>query len=347
MRIIHHIKPKALCKGDTIGIFAPSFPAHVLWREKYLYGLSYLKSQGFQILEGTLTCKGTSEGYRTGSPQERACEFMEFIENKNVTAIIATIGGYNSSSLIPYLDFKMIRNNPKIICGLSDLTALHCAILKYSGVVTYYGPNLMNLIDYPAPNSYTIESFFNSLMDNSSFNKKVFPPDKWSNHLLDASTDEWKKVQRNYKNNKGWKVLRQGKVTAPILCMNLNTLVSAAGTSFFPDVEDRILLLEEMDAPLDRTERSFRHLELMGVFDKIRGLVFGKIEFPDMSAGDNSFAYEKIILEVIGNRKFPIIIDFDCAHTMPMLTIAQETVVTFEAKNDYSVDFWIEESMVS
>jgi muramoyltetrapeptide carboxypeptidase len=347
MRMIHHIKPKALCKGDTIGIFTPSFPAHVLWREKYLFGLSYLQSQGFQILEGTLTSKGTSEGYRTGSPQDRACEFMEFIENKNVTAIIATIGGYNSSSLIPYLDFKVIRNNPKIICGLSDITTLHCAILKYSGLITYYGPNLMNLIDYPAPDSYTSENFFNSLMDNSNFNRKVFPPKKWSNHLLDASTEEWKITQRKYKENAGWKALRQGKVTAPILCMNLNTLLSAAGTSYFPDIEDRILMLEDMDAPLDRTERSLMHLELMGVFDKICGLVFGKIEFPDKNADENNIAYEKIILEVIGNRRFPIITNFDCSHTMPMLTIAQETIVTFNVQSDYSVDFWIGESMVS
>ena len=343
MKMIHHIKPKALCKGDTIGIFTPSFPAHVLWREKFIFGLNFLKSQGFQILEGALTRKGTHDNYRSGSPQERAHEFMELIENEKVTAIIATIGGFNSSSLIPFLNFKVIRNNPKIICGLSDITSLHCAILKCSGLITYYGPNLMNLIDYPVPDPYTIENFFNSLMDNSKFNRKVKPPEKWSNHLLDASTDQWKFIQRNYKKNSGWKVLRQGKVTAPILCLNLNTLLSVAGTIYFPDIEDRILLLEDMDAPLDRTERSLMQLELMGVFEKISGLIFGKIEFPD----ENNSAYEKIILEVIGNRKYPIITEFDCSHTMPMLTIAQETIVTLNAIKDYSVDFWIEETMVS
>src|SRR5690349_19317866 len=99
------LKPPALKRGDVVGVFTPSYPAHSRFRAKYLHGLDALKHLGYVPLEGSITRLGTDQGYRSASPRERAREFMELVLDPSVKALIATIGGYNSSSLIDYLDF--------------------------------------------------------------------------------------------------------------------------------------------------------------------------------------------------------------------------------------------------
>jgi muramoyltetrapeptide carboxypeptidase len=121
-------KPYRLSKGDTIGIFTPSTPANVLFREKYLHGIREIERLGFHVLEGSLTGRCTADGYRSGDPRERAEEFMDLIVNPLVNGLISSMGGMNTGSLLPYLDFSEIRNSRKVICGYSDVTALHMAI---------------------------------------------------------------------------------------------------------------------------------------------------------------------------------------------------------------------------
>jgi muramoyltetrapeptide carboxypeptidase LdcA involved in peptidoglycan recycling len=96
-------RPAALRPGDTIGICTPSFPAHVAFRAKYLHGVAELTRLGFRVIEGSLTACATSQGARSGTPEERAAEINELFSNREVRAIITTIGGSNSSSLVPYL----------------------------------------------------------------------------------------------------------------------------------------------------------------------------------------------------------------------------------------------------
>src|SRR5688500_2991046 len=132
------IKPPALRVGDTIGVVTPSTPANVLFREKHLHGIKVLESMGFKVKEGKLTATVTSQGFRSGTPEERAAEFMDLIHDDEVKCIISTIGGLNSSSMIPYLNFDEIRKHPKIFCGYSDITSLHLSILHYAGVSTFY-----------------------------------------------------------------------------------------------------------------------------------------------------------------------------------------------------------------
>jgi muramoyltetrapeptide carboxypeptidase LdcA involved in peptidoglycan recycling len=137
------IRAKALHPGDTVGIFTPSSPSYVDNEELFQNGVRNLERLGFKVKIGSLTKSRASQGYRSGTPVQRAQEFMELIQDPGVHGLISTIGGNNSNSLIPYLDFAVIRQNPKVICGYSDVTSLHMAILKYSGLRTFYGPALM------------------------------------------------------------------------------------------------------------------------------------------------------------------------------------------------------------
>src|SRR5690606_6012682 len=99
------LRPPALQPGDTVGIFAPSAPSHARYPEKYRHGLEAIRRLGYRVKEGRLTATASMEGYRSGPPRERAAELMELILDPEVRAVVATVGGSNSSSLLPYLDF--------------------------------------------------------------------------------------------------------------------------------------------------------------------------------------------------------------------------------------------------
>lgn len=341
------IKPPALKPGATIGIFTPSSPANVKYREKYLHGISVLKKMGFEVVEGSLTGSNKSQGYRSGTPQERALEFMELIRDPKITGMISTIGGANSSSMIPFLDFDEIRRYPKIICGYSDVTSLHLSILAYSGLRTFYGPAVMpSFGEWPDMLEDSKESFLNAVQKHSSGPRTLRPPVRWSDHLRSATNGAWKTEPRKFEENLGWKVLNPGEASAPILVANLNTLMSAAGTTYFPKLEGKILLIEEMNAPLSGEERNFRHLERLGVFDVISGLIVSKPEIYDAESAP--FSYDDLLMEVVGrNRKYPIVSNFDCGHTNPTLTIAEMTKISLSAKNGYETLLTINEAMIT
>jgi len=339
------IRPEALASGSTIHVFTPSSPAHVTVRDKYLYGLDVLKKMGFKIIEGSLTASLQTQGYRSGTPQDRALEFMELIRNPKITALISTIGGANSSSMIPYLDFDEIRANPKIICGYSDVTSLHLAILAYSGLSTFYGPAIMpSFGEWPDILPDTKKSFFDATQNIALGSRQLTPPKMWSNHLRFAP-GQWKTEARIFKENFGWRSLNPGFASGEIVVANLNTLMTAAGTSYFPNLENKILLIEEMNAPLAEEERDLRHLERLGVFNIITGLIVSKPEVYDQQGAP--FDYDELIREIVGSRTYPVVSNFDCGHTNPMLTIAELSKVSVEAKKDYEVSIKILEPMVT
>jgi muramoyltetrapeptide carboxypeptidase len=340
------IKPRALQRGDTIGVFTPSLPANVLFREKYLHGLSELRRLGFRVVEGELTRAGTSEGYRSGSPQERADEFMRLILDPNVRALVATMGGHNSASLIPYLDFDAIRTHAKIVCGFSDITSLHLASLRFAGLRNFYGPTIVTSFgEWPHVLDDTRDSFLSAVSDPTSAPRPLTPPAQWSDHFRDATTGAWRTEPRRYNENPGWRALCPGIAIGPAIVANLETLLAAAGTPYFPDLGGKVLVIEELSAPHSLEERAFRQLERMGIFDAIAGLIVGKPERSDQQGAP--FSYEQLILEVVGStRRFPIITNFDCGHTHPMLTIAEMTEVSMHATTGFDTRVIIQEPMV-
>jgi muramoyltetrapeptide carboxypeptidase len=324
------LRPPPLQPGDTIGIFTPSFPAHVHFREKYEHGRRQLAALGFRTVEGSLTARGSHQGYRSGSPRERAREFVELIENPDVRCVMSTIGGLNSASMIPYIDFDRVRAHPKVICGYSDVTSLHLALLAYSGVGTFYGPAVTpSFGEWPGVLAATRESFLDAVQRHRSGWRALRPPSRWSAHRRDPRTDEWKSVPREFSPNLGWTVLCPGRARAPALVANLDTLTTAAGTDHFPALDGVILVLEEMQASLSHEERCFRQLDLLGVFDHVAGLLVSKPERYD--AEDAPFGYDALIREIVGDRPYPVVTGFDCGHTHPMLTIGQMTEMEVRA----------------
>ena len=173
------LKPKALKKGDTIGVFSPAFPSYDQKKQTFLDALSALEDLGFKVKLGFLTEKRASEGYRPASGKERAKEFMDLICDPEIKMLMATTGGTNSNSLIPYLDFDLIRKERKIICGYSDVTALHLAILHYSKLKTLYGPSFMTFGEKPEFKDETFDFLFERILEPSKAERILKPFSKF------------------------------------------------------------------------------------------------------------------------------------------------------------------------
>lgn len=124
--------------GDCIGIFSPSSPITYNCPNRFNRGVKFLEAKGFKVLYGNLT--GKSDFYRSGSIKERAEELNSLIRNPEVKCIMSTIGGMNSNSILPYIDYECFKTNPKPITGYSDVTAILLAIYAKTGITTYYGP---------------------------------------------------------------------------------------------------------------------------------------------------------------------------------------------------------------
>jgi muramoyltetrapeptide carboxypeptidase len=336
--INHLLKPKPLQPGACIGIATPSFPGHIILQNKFEKGVNFLKAKGFKIKLGQLTASSASQGYRTGSAAERANEFNSLYKDPEVDAVIFSIGGANSSSLLPYLDYDFIKANPKIVCGYSDVTSIHAALNSLCGLCTFYGPAIIpSFGNHPEPDTFTFENFLIQTGYHGPFETYEFPcPSQYSDHFIDATQANWTSVKRIFKKNEGWKTLRKGRVTGQLFSYNLNTLVTLAGTPYFPALQQSILCIEQMNTNMANEERTLTQLLQTGVFDKIQGLIISKPEKFDFTHAN--IRIEELLTELLPSASnFPVVLNFDCGHTHPMLTIAQGVQCTLSAFDSVSL----------
>lgn len=304
-----------LHKGDCIAVFSPSSPATVTAQKRYLRGKQYLEDKGFKVIEGSLS--GKRDAYRSGSIKERADELNELIHNQDVKCIMAAIGGMNSNSILPYIDYEALKQNPKIIVGYSDVTALLLGIYAKTGLVTYYGPAIVaSFGELPPFVDLTYQYFEEVIMGKAAVPYKMPKPSIWTDEYINWDTQD--RGKKPYENN--WLTLEGGKAEGRLIGGNLNTMQGIWGSEYMPEIKrGDILLIEDSLKDAATIERSFSLLKLNGVFDKIGGLILGKHElFDDCGTGRKPY---EILQEVMGHVNFPVLAEFDCCHTHPMLTM--------------------------
>ncbi|WP_025150003.1 S66 peptidase family protein [Bacillus sp. H1a] len=321
------ILPKTLIYGDTIGIYSPSSPITYTSPKRFERAKLYLQQKGFRILEGSLT--GQYDFYRSGSIQERSEELNELIRNPNVSCIMSTIGGMNSNSLLPYIDYAAFQKNPKIMIGYSDATALLLGIYAKTGIPTFYGPALVpSFGEFEPFVDYTYKYFTDTLITDQPLPYNINQPLFWSDEFINWEEKTKKKELRP--NN--WISVIGGKATGRIIGGNLNTIQGIWGSPYMPHIQEGdILFIEDSSKDAATIERSFSLLKINGVFDKVSGITLGKHEQFD-DCGTNRKPYE-ILLEVLQNQKIPILADFDCCHTHPMITMPIGIQVAMDATN--------------
>jgi len=309
------MKAQPLRPGDKIGIITPSTPAPVRFLERYQRGIQYLKTMGFEVIEGP--CSKTEQAYRSGTIQERAEEVNAFLRDPEIRGIISTIGGTNSSSLLPYLDYDAIRNDPKVIMGYSDVTALLLGIYTKTGLTTFYGPAVVpSFGEYPEMLADARQYVDDVVLKGKTAPYELSIPAYWSDLYQDWMNPT---APREMIKNDGWRCLRSGQARGKLIGGNLNTMSGFMASPYFPTLEQlrgAIFFIEDSLKDMALEERLFNMLNIAGVFDVIGGLILGKHEqFNDLGA---PFTMEELLLEVIGDRNIPVLANVDIGHTHPM-----------------------------
>lgn len=306
---------KRLQKSDKIGIYSPSSPITFSSPKRFERARIFLETKGFEIIEGSLT--GKQDFYRSGNIQERAQELNELIRNPEIRCIMSTIGGTNSNAILPYIDYEAFKRNPKIMIGYSDATVILLAIYAQTGIPTFYGPALVpSFGEFEPYVNYTYDYFKDILIKEQQIPFTVPLPPYWTDEPLnwEIKTDD-KQLRPN-----DWTCVNEGTAEGRLIGGNLNAVYGIWGSSYMPLIkEGDILLIEDTMKTASIVEKNFNLLKLNGVFDKVSGIILGKHElFDDQGTERNS---ADILVETIGDTKIPILADFDCCHTQPMLTM--------------------------
>lgn len=307
--------PKRLTSNKKIAIIAPGDPVRgVLPEDKIVAGYCYLKDRGFTIVEGE-SVRVFKKKHTAGSPQFRAEDFHKFIKDEEVGCIMAFWGGLNSNQLLDRLDYGLIAKNPKIIIGYSDVTALTTAITTKTGLITFSGPALISFAK-PEPFDYTWE-YFDKMCINPKEKIVVKPSLEYADDLFYLRDDDDYRIK---KKNEGVKVFKSSTARGEIIAGNLQTLLLLNGTEYLPDINDKVLFVEEDEtstpAHVDRFLCQCKHL---GWFNKIKGIVFGR--FTEQSQFSKEDSFEDILREYFSKVSYPVLYNVDFGHSDPIITI--------------------------
>jgi muramoyltetrapeptide carboxypeptidase LdcA involved in peptidoglycan recycling len=313
--------------GDTIAFFSPSSPITANAPLRFERARRFLSEKGFKLKEGKLT--GKSDYYRSGTIEERADELNSLIRDPEVKCIMSTIGGMNSNSLLPYIDYAQLVKTPKIIIGYSDVTAILLGIYAKTGLITYYGPALVASFGEMSPfQDMTFDYFSKVLIEGGAAPIELAQPPFWTDEFIPWETQD--RAKARYEN--ALTTIVPGVARGRIIGGNLNTFSGIWGSPYMPEIKNGdILFIEDSLKDIATVERSFSMLKVNGVFDRIAGLILGKHElFKD---GETGRKPHEVLTEVMGRVNFPVLADFDCCHTHPMLTLPIGVQAELDATN--------------
>lgn len=267
--------PSKLKKSDTIGVIAPSNYIEKDDLEYINASIALMEASGFKVKFGKYVFEDTL-GYGT-SPEKRAADINWAFTDDEVKAIMCVKGGEDSNTALDYIDYKMIKNHPKIICGFSDNTSILNAIHEKTGLVTYHGPTFKSLTSWET--GYAYKQFIKTFAENTE------------SLIMGEPEDEYTTIQA-------------GQATGELVGGNLSLFTKLVCGKYAVNLQDKILFLEELgfEAAPEMVNSNIYYLKQNGVFDKIAGLWIGNYEHP------SKISLEKIVMNAIGDEyKFPII----------------------------------------
>lgn len=319
------IIPEKLKKGDEIRVIAPARSLALISDEVKKIAINKLEEQGYKVTFSKNCLE--KDMFMSSSIESRVTDIHDAFRDENVKAILTVIGGFNSNQLLKYLDYDLIRNNPKIICGYSDVTALNNAIFKKTGLVTYIGPHFSTWGMKKGFN-YTLDYFNRCLTINNSYKVE---------ESLDWSDDSWYLDQenRNFIKNDGSIIINEGAAEGVAIGGNLCTFNLLQGTEFMPEIKDSILFIEDDDQAGDlfsiEFDRNLQSLIDQPNFNKVRGIIIGRFQ---KKTDINIDKLKYIINTKKELANIPIIAGLDFGHTSPLLTLPIGGQIKIIAKNN-------------
>ncbi|MDT0648694.1 S66 peptidase family protein [Autumnicola edwardsiae] len=303
------IRPKALKEGDTIGIVSPA--SAIFESEPYEIARESFEAMGLKVKFGEFT--KSRYGHLAGTDEERAGELNEMFGDPSIMAIIALRGGSGSARILDKLDYNLIKKNPKIFIGYSDITALHLAIFQKTGLVTFHGPAAVS----------TWNSFSTNHLKKLLFEKEMLtlknPSDKG---------DELTQTENRIR------TINPGKAKGKLLGGNLSVLTGIMGTEYFPkDWKGKILYIEDIGEKIYAVDRMMSQLRLGGVLEQISGFVFGKCsDCGPGGSGFGSLTLEEVINSYIEPLNVPAFTGAMIGHIDDNVTIPNGIAAEIDAE---------------
>jgi muramoyltetrapeptide carboxypeptidase len=300
---MNYLKPKKLLKGDLIGIISPASSPDDLSLIKS--GVKYIEGFGYQTILGKNV--GKIRGYLAGTDAERVKDIHEMFSDKKVKAIFCLRGGYGAFRLLDKIDYKLIRNNPKIFVGFSEITALQLAFLKKANLITFAGPMVLPNFSKEV-STYTEENFWRIITSNKKPGRIIFPK---INMLSLISSNE---------------------VSGIIVGGNLAVFTSLLGTGYLPELKNKILFLEDISEPPYKIDRMLNQLRLNQVFKKVKGIILGSfLDCSESNERKKSLTLEEIWSDYFSSINIPVIHSFSHGHIKDFLTVPIGTKIKFNA----------------
>ena len=292
------LKPQKLKLGDTIGVVAPSSPIIGDNIDELNKAKEIAERSGFKVKCSKNIFSNTNEYIATA--REKAEDINAMFADKEVKMIWCAKGGNNSNSTFEYLNYELIKKNPKIICGYSDITSITNMITEKTGLITFSGTNFKTIATDETDFSYkqALSRFVDGNLE--------FGPE-----------------------NEEYITIQKGKAEGELIGGNLSLIRGMVAGKYSLDFTDKILFLEELGFETDpeATSNNVYYMKQNGVFDKIKGLWIGNYEH------ESGISLEKIILDVLeGEYKFPIIKSNNFGH------IERKTVIPIGTKAEINTD---------
>lgn len=293
-------KPKALKKGDTIGIICPAFSIS-LNSPRIPVLEHYLRGMGFNIRYGKTF--GASYGYLSGYDRLRTEDIEEMFSDGAIHAVICMLGGYGTSRIVDRIDYDIIAANPKLFIGFSDITVLLNTFYKFAMMPTIHGA-LGVYLGNPDFDEYSKRDFENLLFLNQK-GRILKNPDN------DAVT------------------IKGGKIEGKLIGGNLSLIAALLGTPYEIDFTDKIVFIEDVDEKPYRIDRYLCSLRLSGQLERAKGFVFGV--FKNCNAEGRSWSCQDVIKQYVDIYEKPAIYNFSSGHSFPFINIPIGLAVKLDA----------------
>lgn len=321
------IKAEKLKKGDNVAAVSLSWggAGDEKYRYRYEIGKKIIEELfGLNVIEMPNSLKGSE--YLDKHPEARAEDMMNAFKNEEIKAIFSNIGGDDTLRLLPYIDFDVIKNNPKIFMGYSDTTVNHFMCYK-AGLTSFYGPSILaEFAENVEMHDYTVESIKNTLFSSKPVGE-IKASKYWTSDLLSWEKKENSKIKRKLNQEKrGFEILQgKGKVRGKLIGGCIEVLDWLRGTILWPEInkwEGKILFLETSeDQPSpDYIRWYLRSLNAVGILEKINGVIIGKPK-DEKYYKEYKEQYLKVIRDEAQRDDLAIMYNLNFGHTSPMFIL--------------------------
>lgn len=309
------IVPQTLKAGDEVRIVAPARGLRLIGQDSRDIARARFEEMGLKVTFGKNTTDENWDMFGSTEVEKRVEDLTDAFKDKNVKAIFTVIGGSNSNQLLPYLDYDVIRENPKIFCGFSDITALLNGIYAKTGLVTFSGPHFSSL-GMKKGAEYTLENLQKMIFGAQQ--NDIKPSDAWSDDLWFINQEE-----RQFIKNEGWQVINPGKAEGTLLGGNLGTFNLLLGSPYRPGfVKNTVLFIEDCftseATDAGSFERNLQALIYQPDFENVTGIVIGRFQ---KASNVTKEKLEYIIKSKKALARMPVLANVDFGHTTPLLTL--------------------------